>query len=168
MILMSQNRQAARDRLAAGLDYEINLKAEVEIMALHDKLDRIRMEGLEGMLAAQSTRIEAIAVAVGICPAKVRSGLTGRILMGRRSASSSRPNRPTIPSGRRCDVTSPLSARTRGDAVIVEDLAFERLALAVLKSQEDVVTGGVVRRDQPDPVGHRLERDQDLGLGVLS
>lgn len=70
VILMSQNRQAARDRLAAGLDYEINLKAEVEIMALHDKLDLIRMEGLEGMLAAQSTRIEAIAVAVGICPAK--------------------------------------------------------------------------------------------------
>ncbi len=70
VILMSQNRQAVRDRLAAGLDYEINLKAEVEIMALHDKLDRIRMEGLEGMLAAQSTQIEAIAKAVGIDPAR--------------------------------------------------------------------------------------------------
>lgn len=65
VILMSQNRQAARDRVAASLDYEINLKAEVEIMALHDKLDRIRMERLEGMLAAQSTQIEAIAKAVG-------------------------------------------------------------------------------------------------------
>jgi uncharacterized membrane protein len=41
IILMSQNRQAARDRVAAGLDYEINLKAETEIMALHEKLDRI-------------------------------------------------------------------------------------------------------------------------------
>ncbi|KQT50635.1 hypothetical protein ASG52_07235 [Methylobacterium sp. Leaf456] len=70
VILMSQNRQAARDRVAAGLDYEINLKAEVEIMALHDKLDRIRMERLEGVLAAQSTRIETIAVAVGIAPSK--------------------------------------------------------------------------------------------------
>ncbi|WP_082552525.1 DUF1003 domain-containing protein [Methylobacterium sp. Leaf456] len=69
VILMSQNRQAARDRVAAGLDYEINLKAEVEIMALHDKLDRIRMERLEGVLAAQSTQIEAIAKAVGIAPA---------------------------------------------------------------------------------------------------
>ncbi|WP_081739547.1 DUF1003 domain-containing protein [Methylobacterium sp. 10] len=68
VILMSQNRQAARDRLAAGLDYEINLKAEVEIMALHDKLDRIRMERLEGMLEAQSERIEAIAKAVRIRP----------------------------------------------------------------------------------------------------
>ncbi|MET0427296.1 MAG: DUF1003 domain-containing protein, partial [Microvirga sp.] len=46
-ILMSQNRQAARDRLAAGLDYEVNLKAELEIMSLHDKLDRIRLERLE-------------------------------------------------------------------------------------------------------------------------
>jgi len=68
VILMSQNRQAARDRVAAGLDYEINLKAEVEIMALHDKLDRIRMERLEGVLATQSTQIEAIAKAVGIAP----------------------------------------------------------------------------------------------------
>jgi uncharacterized membrane protein len=32
------------------LDYEINLKAEVENMALHDKLDRIRVEHLEGLL----------------------------------------------------------------------------------------------------------------------
>ena len=50
VILMSQNRQATRDRLAASLDYEINLKAEVEIMALHDKLDRIRLEHFEAAL----------------------------------------------------------------------------------------------------------------------
>ena len=70
VILMSQNRQAARDRLAAGLDYEINLKAEVEIMALHDKLDRIRLERLEGMLTAQSIQIEEIGKAIGIGTAK--------------------------------------------------------------------------------------------------
>jgi uncharacterized membrane protein len=57
VILMSQNRQAARDRLAAGLDYEINLKAEVEIMALHDKLDRIRVEHLEGLLGELNERV---------------------------------------------------------------------------------------------------------------
>ena len=39
IILMSQNRQAARDRIAASLDYEVNLKAELEIMALRDLLD---------------------------------------------------------------------------------------------------------------------------------
>jgi uncharacterized membrane protein len=58
VILMSQNRQAARDRLAASLDYEINLKAEVEIMALHDKLDRIRVEHLEELLIDQTRRVE--------------------------------------------------------------------------------------------------------------
>ena len=40
IILMSQNRQAARDRIAAALDYEVNLKAELEIMALHDMMER--------------------------------------------------------------------------------------------------------------------------------
>jgi uncharacterized membrane protein len=39
IILMSQNRQASRDRIAAALDYEVNLKAELEIMALHDMID---------------------------------------------------------------------------------------------------------------------------------
>jgi uncharacterized membrane protein len=58
VILMSQNRQAARDRLAASLDYEINLKAEVEIMALHDKLDRIRLEHFEGMLRDLTQQVE--------------------------------------------------------------------------------------------------------------
>lgn len=53
VILMSQNRQARRDRIAAGLDYEINLKAELEIMALHDKLDALRIERLENMLEMQ-------------------------------------------------------------------------------------------------------------------
>ena len=61
VILMSQNRQAARDRLAASLDYEINLKAEVEIMALHDKLDAIRVEHLEGVLRDHTARLEGIA-----------------------------------------------------------------------------------------------------------
>ena len=58
VILMSQNRQAARDRIAAGLDYEINLKAELEIMSLHEKLDRLRVEHLEDMLRDQSRRID--------------------------------------------------------------------------------------------------------------
>ncbi len=41
VIMMSQNRQAARDRLQATLDYEINLKAEMEILELHTKLDKL-------------------------------------------------------------------------------------------------------------------------------
>lgn len=41
-IMMSQNRQAARDRAEALHDYEVNAKAEVEIAALRAKLDEIR------------------------------------------------------------------------------------------------------------------------------
>ncbi len=39
MIMMSQNRQAARDRIEAHNDYEINLKAEIEIRAIMETLD---------------------------------------------------------------------------------------------------------------------------------
>ena len=41
-IMMSQNRQAARDRLEAQHDYEVNAKAEQEIATLQAKLDEIR------------------------------------------------------------------------------------------------------------------------------
>ena len=73
VILMSQNRQAARDRLAASLDYEINLKAEVEIMSLHDKLDRIRLEHLEGMLSEQTQKIEELHKLMRAVPGKSAS-----------------------------------------------------------------------------------------------
>lgn len=57
VIMMSQNRQAARDRDAAEHDYAVNLKAELEIMALHDKLDQLRVEQLEKILVAQGEQI---------------------------------------------------------------------------------------------------------------
>jgi uncharacterized membrane protein len=41
IIMMSQNRLAAKDRLAAALDYEVNLSAEVAIGELHVKVDRL-------------------------------------------------------------------------------------------------------------------------------
>ena len=50
VILMSQNRAAARDRLAATHDYEVNLKAEIEIAALHEKLDQIRAQELATLI----------------------------------------------------------------------------------------------------------------------
>ena len=46
VIMMSQNRQAAKDRLTEKLDYEINLRAELEIMRLHEKLDQLRFHEL--------------------------------------------------------------------------------------------------------------------------
>jgi uncharacterized membrane protein len=50
IIMMSQNRLAAKDRLAAAHDYEVNLKAEIEIMALHEKLDEIRSKDIAELL----------------------------------------------------------------------------------------------------------------------
>jgi uncharacterized membrane protein len=44
IIMMSQNRQAAKDRLAAALDYEVNIKAETSIAELHEKLDALHLQ----------------------------------------------------------------------------------------------------------------------------
>ena len=41
IIMMSQNRQAQKDRLDAGNDYQVNLKAEIEIMALLEKVEHL-------------------------------------------------------------------------------------------------------------------------------
>ena len=57
VIMMSQGRQSRHDRIDAAHDYEVNLKAEIEIMALHDKLDQLRDE----QMAAILLRIEALA-----------------------------------------------------------------------------------------------------------
>ncbi|HEX8618791.1 MAG TPA: DUF1003 domain-containing protein [Thermoanaerobaculia bacterium] len=43
-VLVSQNRQAAKDRLRADAEYEVNLKAELEIMHLHEKVDFLTEE----------------------------------------------------------------------------------------------------------------------------
>lgn len=61
VIMMSQNRQAAVDRQMATHDYEVNLKAEIEIMALHEKMDAMRTEQLAAMLAKQQEQIEMLA-----------------------------------------------------------------------------------------------------------
>jgi uncharacterized membrane protein len=60
IIMMSQNRQSAKDRTAAAHDYEVNLKAEIEIMALHEKIDHLRNEHLQQMLAQQAEQIKML------------------------------------------------------------------------------------------------------------
>ncbi len=44
IIMMSQNRQAAKDRFEARLDYETNLRAEAQIESLHEKIDALSAE----------------------------------------------------------------------------------------------------------------------------
>jgi uncharacterized membrane protein len=57
LILMSQNRAAARDRIAATHDYEVNLKAEIEIAALHEKLDQIRSQELATLVQSLTAEV---------------------------------------------------------------------------------------------------------------
>lgn len=60
IIMMSQNRQAARDRIDAQHDYEVNLKAEMEIVALHTKLDEIREHKWGELLTLQQQQLELL------------------------------------------------------------------------------------------------------------
>src|SRR3546814_10884199 len=60
VIMMSQNRQSAKDRLATANDYEVNLKAELEIMNLHEKIDDIRNRQLEKLISEQAEQLGEI------------------------------------------------------------------------------------------------------------
>ncbi|HLQ79174.1 MAG TPA: DUF1003 domain-containing protein [Terriglobia bacterium] len=46
-VLISQNRQAEKDRVRANIDYEVNVKAELEVGELHEKTDRLQKKMLE-------------------------------------------------------------------------------------------------------------------------
>jgi uncharacterized membrane protein len=60
IILMSQNRQAEKDRLSAEHDYEVNLKAELEIMLLHEKLDLLRETQWSELLQIQREQLNML------------------------------------------------------------------------------------------------------------
>jgi uncharacterized membrane protein len=55
VILMSQNRQSEKDRISAEHDYEVNLKAELEIMLLHEKIDELREKQWEELLGSRES-----------------------------------------------------------------------------------------------------------------
>jgi uncharacterized membrane protein len=60
IILMSQNRQEEKDRLNAEHDYEVNLKAELEIMLLHEKVDLLREGQWSELLAIQKEQLKLL------------------------------------------------------------------------------------------------------------
>jgi uncharacterized membrane protein len=60
IILMSQNRQSEKDRVDAEHDYEVNFKAELEIMLLHDKLDLLRDGQWRELLALQGEQLKLL------------------------------------------------------------------------------------------------------------
>ena len=74
VIMMSQNRQAEKDRIAAAHDYEVNLKAELEIMRLHEKIDELRMVAIEGRFGAIEAQLAQISAAVGVAGAPPETG----------------------------------------------------------------------------------------------
>ena len=58
--MMSQNRQASKDRLDAAHDYEVNLKAELEILGLHEKLDELRERKWADLILMQQEQIKLL------------------------------------------------------------------------------------------------------------
>src|SRR5881296_3995417 len=60
VIMMSQNRQAEKDRLQATQDYQINLMAEIEIRDLHDKMDGLRYKQWHELWHMQQRQLELL------------------------------------------------------------------------------------------------------------
>ena len=60
IIMMSQNRQDAKDRHRAMHDYQINLKAELEIRHLHEKIDHLLSRQWERLVAIQEIQLELL------------------------------------------------------------------------------------------------------------
>ena len=60
VILMSQNRQEAKDRLRSQHDYQINLKAELEIRHLHEKLDHLLSRQWERLVSIQQVQLDVL------------------------------------------------------------------------------------------------------------
>lgn len=58
IIMMSQNREAAKDRLNAAKDYEVNLKSEVELISLHHKIDTVLLKEI-AVLQAEIARLHS-------------------------------------------------------------------------------------------------------------
>lgn len=47
IVLLSQSRQASKDRIRTDIEYDVNLKAELEVSHLHDKIDNLQAELLK-------------------------------------------------------------------------------------------------------------------------
>ncbi len=58
IIMMSQNRQEARDRIRSQNDYKINLKAELEIRHLHEKMDHLLIHQWQRLMEIQQLQVE--------------------------------------------------------------------------------------------------------------
>ncbi|MGE8232586.1 MAG: DUF1003 domain-containing protein [Stenotrophomonas sp.] len=60
IIMMSQNRQAAVDRMHAENDYQVNIKSELEVLQIHEKLDLLRSQDWALLVEQQNRQIEML------------------------------------------------------------------------------------------------------------
>jgi uncharacterized membrane protein len=60
IIMMSQNRQAAKDRMDAAHDYEVNLKAELEIIDLHHEMDELKTTQRQELMEIQKVQLQIL------------------------------------------------------------------------------------------------------------
>jgi uncharacterized membrane protein len=60
IIMMSQNRQEAKDRVRAEHDYRVNLKSELEIRHLHEKIDHLLLHQWERLVEIQQVQLELL------------------------------------------------------------------------------------------------------------
>lgn len=60
IIMMSQNRQEAKDRLRSENDYKVNLKAELEIHNLHEKMDHLLMHQWDRLAKIQEIQLDLL------------------------------------------------------------------------------------------------------------
>jgi uncharacterized membrane protein len=60
IIMMSQNRQEAKDRLRSQHDYQVNLKAELEIRHLHEKVDHLLSHQWERLVQIQEVQLDLL------------------------------------------------------------------------------------------------------------
>jgi uncharacterized membrane protein len=66
VIMMSQNRQESKDRLRSQHDYRVNLKAELEIRQLHDKIDHLLSHHWERLVEIQQIQIDLLSELTGL------------------------------------------------------------------------------------------------------
>ena len=60
IIMMSQNRQEAKDRIRSENDYKVNLKAEIEIRTLHEKIDHLLLDQWSRMMQIQQVQLDML------------------------------------------------------------------------------------------------------------
>jgi uncharacterized membrane protein len=60
IIMMSQNRLETKDRIRADNDYKVNLKSEIEIRTLHEKMDHLLLEQWSKMMEIQELQIDLL------------------------------------------------------------------------------------------------------------